>query len=174
MDQALPVQENPNINEHKGSDALGLNEDGPSENTEDDGHDDNTEGKIALSGLAPPVDYNVLVVQNNGVVVGRRKGMGRVAISSCDKLWGKNPHHDGDNNGGDDQKTTDQQDHWLTPILIEEPAVICRSYDYLKYAETVLDLPPAIQVVSFAPTLRMLGSLGARFQLELTISSLGA
>ena len=109
---------------------------------EDDGADDNNEGRIALSDLAPPVDYNVLVLENNGVKVGRRKGMGRVAIATRDFDIQKTDTFTLD----DRHHRNDSDDWWLFPILKERPAIVCKSYDYLEYAKNVLDLPPSVQV----------------------------
>jgi hypothetical protein len=79
-------------------------------------------GKIALSDAAPCVNLEALVVQNNGLTINHRPGMGRVTVATRDF------------------------DTLQEIVLREQPAVICQSNDFMEYLERFLELDEEIQV----------------------------
>ena len=88
------------------------------------------EGRIALSELAPAVNLELLVVENNGLAVIRNHPeMGRVTVAT------RSFEFDGDSSSS-----------LLELVLREHPALICRANDYIDYMEQFLECPEEVQV----------------------------
>jgi hypothetical protein len=102
-------------------------------------------GRIELSDTAPSVNYNLLVVENNGLELGYDDEYGRATIANRDfRRMGSRQGDTNDTNRHDNPQT--ESDWFLQPILRERPAILCTSNDYLEYMECFLDRPPDIQV----------------------------